>query len=96
MKDSISSLKSKISQQELRIIDSETNLRTSQEEGKRLKDAVRGLEDRLGKESESLMRLRLDAKDLEKSNTSFKLSFEAEKEKAELIKRENELLVSFR
>eukprot|EP01022_Parablepharisma_sp_SALTPOND_P008029 TRINITY_DN135093_c0_g1_i1.p1 TRINITY_DN135093_c0_g1~~TRINITY_DN135093_c0_g1_i1.p1 ORF type:complete len:597 (+),score=115.03 TRINITY_DN135093_c0_g1_i1:1141-2931(+) len=92
-KDTIAELKTKISQNELKIIDSETRCRSLEEEVNRLAISSKNLEERLTRESEALMRLRLDAKELEKTNTLYKLSYEAEKEKSTLIKKENDILV---
>jgi len=94
-KDTIAELKVKVSQDDLKLLDLENNKKSLEEEVSRLNNSVKSLEERLTKESEALMRLRLDSKELEKTNTSLNLSYEAIKEKCELIKKENEILVFY-
>jgi len=64
-----------------------------EEEINRLSSVSNNLENKLIHETEALTKVRLQIMQLEKTNTTSKLSYETQREQAELIKKENEILV---
>ena len=93
LNQTIVELKAKIKQNDLTIVSLETKSKMLEEVITRLNSSSSNLEGRLAHETESLTQIRICVKKLEKENTNFKLSYEAQKEQYELIKKENDILV---
>jgi hypothetical protein len=94
LKEIIAKLKETIKDNELKIVLTETRCKILEEETSRLSSVSNNLENKLVHETEALTKIRLQIMQLEETNTSSKLSYETQREQTELIKKENELLVS--
>ena len=63
------------------------------EKTERLIISTDDLEKRLLSETEVLLKIKKDAKEIEQESISAKLSYEAQKEQTDLLSKENEILV---
>lgn len=92
-KETIAKLREVIKENELKITLAETKCRVLEEETNRLSSSSSSLEAKLAHGTEALTKVRLQLMQLEQTNTTSKLSCEAQREQTELVKKENELMV---
>lgn len=93
LKELANELRAVKKQNELKIASDQAKCKALEEKVSQLKESVADLTIKLTEESEALIRIRSDIKQLEKSKTSSQLAYEAQKEQCELTKKENTILV---